>query len=60
MFKCKGCKREYEDEECFAVKSNDSMEEYKVFDGKAMRDTCPACGALVCEVEERSAVVSAA
>lgn len=60
MCKCKGCKREYEDEECLMATSGDSIEEYRVFDGETMRDTCPACGGIVYPVEEALLAGSAA
>ena len=54
MFKCKTCGRVYEGEECFSLSSDaTATDDCRVFDGKEMRDQCPACGGLLYPCREK-------
>lgn len=56
MFKCKGCGKVYAYEEDFTPSSDATIDERLVFDGKELRNQCPACGGLIypmAEVEKR-------
>jgi len=55
MFKCKGCGKVYAGEECFGASDDNLMEDdRRIFDGKEMRNQCPACGGLVYPVKEET------
>ena len=51
MFKCDECGEEYETRESFTLSEEDG-EEFMVFDGERMRDTCPKCGGLIYSLDE--------
>lgn len=53
MFRCETCGEEYETRESFALsETGTDGEEFMVFDGEHMRDTCPMCGGLIYSMDE--------
>ena len=53
MFKCGNCGEEYEGREDFSLsEAGKDGEDFRVFDGECMRDTCPKCGGLIYSLDE--------
>lgn len=51
MFKCDSCGEVFDTRECFSLATQDSDDEFMVFDGDRLCDVCPLCGGLISQTE---------